>query len=44
MFQDSDPPEAAGHSNWYTFLQKDTTFQDSDPPEAAGHSSAWLWK
>ena len=41
-FSGSDPPEAAGHSNWYTFSQKDIFVQDSDPPEAAGHSSAWL--
>ena len=40
MFQGSESPEAAGHSNWYTFSQKDVIFQDSDPPEATGHSSA----
>ena len=41
-FQDSDPPEAAGHSNWHMFSQKDVFFHYSDPPEAAGHSSTWL--
>ena len=40
IFQDSDPPEAAGHSSWYIFSQNELSFQDSDPPEAAGHSSA----
>ena len=40
IFLDSDPPEAAGHSNWYMFSQTDDIFQESDPPEAAGHHSA----
>ena len=42
IFPDSDPPEAAGHSNWYTLTQKDIILQDSDAPEAAGHSSTSL--
>ena len=40
IFLDSDPPEAAGHSNWYMCSQKNVIVQDSDPAEAAGHSSA----
>ena len=42
ILQDSDPPEAAGHSNWYMFPQTNISFQDSDPPDAAGHRSTWL--
>ena len=41
IFEDSDPLEAAGHSNWHMFLKSDDLFQGSDPPEAAGHSNVF---